>query len=109
MADMQIDMNDLLAALRAAGAEKLAWTLERHADDTGTHWTGMLQAANDMGAPVQLAPDVEHNLREAIRSGQLGDRQLGSWVMDCLTGAVGRPQPRSGDGAGAPGFSERTM
>lgn len=107
--DNKADLGELLAALNAAGAEKLAWTLEQHTDEAGTHWTGMLQAANEMGAPVHLTPEVEELLREAVRSGTLGGRKPGSWVMDCATGAIGHPQPRSGDGAGAPGITERTM
>lgn len=110
MADTTSDLSELLAALNAAGANKLAWTLEEHTDTAGTHhWAGILQAANEMGAPVHLAPDVEELLREAVRSGRLGGRKPGSWVMDCATGAIGHPQPRTGDGAGAPGITERTM
>lgn len=107
--DNESDLSELLAALNAAGAQKLAWTLAQHRDTTGTHWAGMLQAANEMGAPVHLAPEVENMLREAVRSGTLGGLRPGSWVMDCATGAIGRPQPRTGDGAGAPGITERTM
>ena len=109
MADTNVDMDKLLAGLRAAGANKLAWTLECFTNDEGTHWAATLQAANEMGAPVPLPADVEHALHEALRSGRLGTREPGSWVMDCVTGAIGHPQPRPGDGAGAPGITERTM
>jgi hypothetical protein len=109
MADTNVDMDKLLAGLRAAGANKLAWTLEHSTNDGETHWAATLQAANEMGAPVPLPPDVEHALHEALRSGRLGTREPGSWVMDCVTGAIGHPQPRPGDGAGAPGITERTM
>jgi hypothetical protein len=109
MADTESELRELAVALRAAGAEKLAWRLEQHSEGSGIHWEGMMQAANEMGAPVQLRPEVEQLLREAIRSGKLGGRQPGSWVMDCTTGDIGRPQPRTGDGASAPGVTERKM
>jgi hypothetical protein len=107
-AEHETGSDDLLQALREAGATKLAWTVE-HSEDQGSHdqWTFTMQAANEMGAPVPLSTEIEQLLREAVRSGALGTRQTGSWVMDVHTGSISRPQPRSGEGAGAPGIIGR--
>ena len=101
--------NDVLEALRSAGAAKLAWTLEHAETDAGAAWTCDLQAANEMGAPVALTSAVEELLQDAIQSGQLGAHEPGLWVMDTVTGEISPPQPRAGDGAGAPGIAERGL
>ena len=44
----------ILVALRVAGAKSWPGHSNDHTDGAGTHWTGMLQAANEMGAPVAL-------------------------------------------------------
>ena len=109
MTDLASGPSDVLEALRSAGAAKLAWTLEHAEVSNDTAWTCLLQAANEMGAPVSLASDVEDLLQEAIQSGQFGAHKPGLWVMDAVTGEISPPQPRGGDGAGAPGIAERGL
>jgi hypothetical protein len=109
MADQDSALNDVLEALRRAGATKLAWTLEHAETGNGAAWTCLLQAANEMGAPVPLTSAIETQLQHAIQSGRMGAHEPGLWVMDTVTGEISAPQPRPGDGAGAPGIAERGL
>jgi hypothetical protein len=93
--------------LQRVSATKLSWALERQAAEGHGRWVCTVQAANEMGAPVELPPEVVAALRQAIHDGQLGAPEAGVWTMDLQTGRISRPQPRPGDGAGAPGIAER--
>ena len=104
-------MRDVLEQVRGqlqrAGATKLSWALERLSADGHARWVCTMQAANEMGAPVELAAEVVQALEEAVHGGWLGEPEEGVWSMDLHTGRISHPQPRPGDGAGAPGIAER--
>jgi hypothetical protein len=100
-------LDQLRDQLQREGATKLSWALERQAAVGHGRWVCTVQVANEMGAPVALPPDVVAALQQAIHDGQLGALEAGVWTMDLQTGRVSRPQPRPGDGAGAPGIAER--
>jgi hypothetical protein len=87
--------------LQDLGATKLSWALERHEEGGHRRWEATLQAANEMGAPVEFPVEMDTLLREALHDGDLGPLQEGVWVMDLLSGHVNAPQPRLGDGTGA--------
>ena len=104
-------MHDVLDRLRdqlqRVGATKLSWALEQEAVEGHLRWICTVQAANEMGAPVELSPEVADTLQQAIHAGRLGALEAGVWIMDLETGRISRPQPRPGEGAGAPGIAER--
>ena len=100
-------INQLMEAMRQAGAMKLAWSLERRADGAEARWECELQASNEMGAPITLPPEIVGIIEEFLRSGQLGKHEPGVWVMDTFTGDISRPHARTGEGATAPGIAER--
>ncbi len=104
MADM---LDRLRSQLQSAGATKLSWALDRQAAEGHSRWTCTVQAANEMGAPVELPASVAEALQQAVHAGELGVLEPGVWVMDLQTGHISRPQPRPGEGAGAPGIAER--
>ena len=97
----------LRSQLQSVGATKLAWALEQQTVEGHVRWVCSLQAANEMGAPVQLPPEVVEALQQAVYGGGLGALEPGVWIMDLQTGRISRPQPRPGEGAGAPGIAER--
>ena len=104
-------MPDVLDRLRdqlgGVGATKLSWALVQEAVEGHVRWICTVQAANEMGAPVELSPEVADALQQAIHAGRLGALEAGVWIMDLATGRISRPQPRPGEGAGAPGIAER--
>ena len=93
--------------LQRVGATKLSWALEQEEVEGHVRMVCTMQAANEMGAPVELAPEVAEALQQAVHAGRLGAREPGVWLMDVQTGRISPPQPRPGDGAGAPGIAER--
>jgi hypothetical protein len=104
---MQNTLDQLRSRLLQVGATKLSWSLERSAEDH-TRWICSVQAANEMGAPVELSPDVADELRQIFQSRLLGPLRAGVWLMDVQTGDISGPEPRPGEGASAPGIAERT-
>ncbi len=100
-------LDQLRSQLQGLGATKLAWALEHEAEAGHGRWVCTLQAANEMGAPVGIPTEVADVLRQAIHAGRLGPLEAGVWLMDLQTGHISGPQPRPGDGAGAPGIAER--
>ena len=104
-------MRDMLDRLRSqlqtVGATKLAWALEQQTVEGHVRWVCSLQAANEMGAPVDLPLEVVEALQQAVHAGGLGALEPGVWIMDLQTGRISPPQPRPGEGAGAPGIAER--
>ena len=100
-------LDHLREELQNLEATKLSWALECQAAEGHVRWVCTLQAANEMGAPIELPPDVAETFEQAVHDGQLGPLEAGVWVMDLQTGRVSRPQPRPGEGAGAPGIAER--
>ena len=100
-------LDHLREELQNLEATKLSWALEPQAAEGHVRWVCTLQAANEMGAPIELPPDVAETFEQAVHDGQLGPLEAGVWVMDLQTGRISRPQPRPGEGAGAPGIAER--
>ena len=100
-------LDQLRRELLLLGATKLAWSLEQRPEDGDERWSCSMQAANEMGAPVELPPGLIVTFGQAVSSGALGAAEPGVWIMDLETGRVSRAQPRPGDGAGAPGIAER--
>ena len=100
-------LDDLRGQLQDLGAIKLAWALERQTEEGHRRWICTVQAANEMGAPVELPPEVGDALQQAIHDGKLGALEEGVWLMDVQTGHISPPEPRTGDGASAPGLAER--
>ncbi len=100
-------LEQLRVHLQQLGATKLSWAVEHQTAEGHGHWVWTVQAANEMGAPVELPPAIESSLEQAVRVGELATREEGVWTMDVHTGRISRPQPRPGDGAGAPGIAER--
>jgi hypothetical protein len=103
-AAMQEALDQARSTLLRLGAIKLSWVLER---DDAQAWHLELQAANEMGAPIELPSAVMAVLQRAVPAGELGPLEPGVWIMDLQTGHVARPEPRPGEGAGAPGIAER--
>ncbi len=89
------------------GAVKLSWVIEHEINQGHSRWTYTFQAANDMGAPIELPLELSEALQQAVHNGQLGPPQADIHIMDIETGRIEDPQPRPGDGAGAPGIAER--
>jgi len=104
-------MPDALDRLRVQllqlSATKLSWALEHQVVEGHGRWVWSVQAANEMGAPIELPPAIATTLEQAVQSGELATSEEGVWIMDVQTGRISRPQPRPGDGAGAPGIAER--
>ena len=100
-------LDDLRGQLQGLGAIKLAWSLERQTEEGHERWICTVQAANEMGAPVELPPEVGDALQQVIHDGKLGTLEAGVWLMDVQTGSISSPQPRTGEGASAPGIAER--
>lgn len=104
-------MPDALDRLRVQllqlGATKLSWALEHQVVEGHGRWVWSVQAANEMGAPIELPPTIATAVEQAVQSGDLATSEEGVWIMDVQTGRISRPQPRPGDGAGAPGIAER--
>ena len=100
-------LDQLREQLQSLEATKLSWALERQTAEGHVRWICTLQAANEMGAPIELPPDVAEMFEQAVHAGQLGPMEAGVWIMDLQTGRISRPQPRPGEGAGAPGIAER--
>ncbi len=97
----------LRAQLQQVGATKLSWALEHQVAEGHGRWVWTVQAANEMGAPVELPAAIATQLEQAVQSGDLATTEEGVWIMDVQSGRISRPQPRSGEGAGAPGIAER--
>ena len=100
-------LDRLRAQLQQLGATKLSWALEHQEVEGHGRWVWTVQAANEMGAPVELPPEIATGLELAVQSGELVMHEEGVWIMDVQSGRISRPQPRPGDGAGAPGIAER--
>jgi hypothetical protein len=100
-------LDQLREQLQSLEATKLSWALEPQAAEGHMRWVCTLQAANEMGAPIELPPDTAEMFERAVHAGQLGPLEAGVWVMDLQTGRISPPQPRPGEGAGAPGIAER--
>ncbi len=100
-------LDRLRGRLLELGAIKLSWSLDRRPSDDHCVWECTAQAANEMGAPVELPSDVAGLLEAAIHGEALGEPREGVWLMDLQTGHITGPQPRPGDGASAPGVAER--
>ena len=95
-------LDQLRKQLLDRGATKLSWSIEHTTVEGHGGWICSFQAANEMGAPVELPPQLEEALKMAIREGQLGALEEDVRIMDLETGRISDPEPRPGDGAGAP-------
>ena len=100
-------LDDVRSQLQVLGAIKLSWALERQFEAGHVRWICSVQAANEMGAPVTLPPEVGEALEQIVHKGQLGTLEPGVWLMDLQAGHISGPEPRPGDGASAPGIAER--
>lgn len=98
---MEDDVAQIRRQLQDLGATKLSWVLERYEEHGHRRWEATLQAANEMGAPIEIPVTMDTLLREALHDGHLGPLQEGVWVMDILSGHVRPPLPRLGEGTGA--------
>lgn len=104
---MAATTDGLRSRLQDLGVTKLSWALERADVDGHTRWTCEVQAANEMGGPIAIPADLTDVIEQVIHDEQIGRLDPGVWVMDVETGCTTHPQPRPGEGAGAPGIAER--
>lgn len=100
-------LSHLLEQLQDIGATKVSWAVELEDANGHRRWVCTIQAANEMGAPVELPAELVAELEQTIHAKWVSVHAAGVWSMDVLTGRITPLQPRPGDGAGAPGIAER--